>query len=543
MGLSLSTISLTALYQQFTELITQNMVLAPHYPMTHDSSSDDESDNESSDDESDNESSDDSTSHDESDDSSCEGVREESELVFNPVKSEVNFRCLKDELDVMKVLIDTTVTDTQYNDNVIDFLAKFVDKYINKDKLKTNAFSKKVWECEYKTTREYIELIFKDAIKKKVTFGKLIQYIIQNIVIDEFSGFTIHDARTSRTIQAISYMNHIKQKNMEYNIGKAFNGVDRGIMFLTEYDHPPIYVEGVDFTQIQMCGNRSKAVVTKNMKVEIITYEIILDEILKRHKRSKYIIDCIKHEETKEMICLMKVDNIYFLGVHLKSIGNKPAAKKNVPLYITTKCVIDWLKELRVEFFIFGDFNIPFLHEDTYIGFDSKDADWHPLQEPSKEHCLNYEMTRISPFHKDTLVHLKKRTSDSTKNAQASVGKFYEDGREGITDFVFHYLPKTQEERDWCDSKYDETAWVSKYSPQDPTIECIPFVADSVEKSFCSDHQMLECRNGKNMVGTWNVLSEDCSPPAAYREDMTSEQIEKANDELAEIINKVYNTM
>ena len=473
----------------------------------------------------------------ESDDESDDGS------VFKTETPKVNFRSLKGHPDVIKLLITTTVTDTQYNENIIEFIAMFVDKYIDKSQLKANAFSKKVWGCEYKTTREYIEKIFRDAITKKVTFGKLIQGIIQNTVIDEFSGFTIYDARTSRAIQAIAYMNQIKQKNMEYNVGKAFEGVDRGIIFLTEYDHPPISVDGVDFIQIQMCGNRSKAVITKNMKVEIIPYETILSEILKRHKRTKYIIDCINHEDTKEMICVMKVDNVYFLGVHLKSIGNKPAAKKNVPLYITTKCIIDWLKELRVEFFTLGDFNIPFLHEDTYIGFDSKDAHWHPLQEPTKEHCLNYEMTRISPCHKDTLVHLKKRTSDSTKNAQATVGKFYEEGREGITDFVFHYLPKTQEERDWCDSKYDETAWVSKYSPQDPTIECIPFVADSVEKSFCSDHQMLECRNGKNMVGTWNVLSADCSPPAAYRQQMTSQQIEKANDELAEIINKIYNTM
>ena len=517
MGLSLSTISFTAIYQQFVEHVTQYMHLAPYYPMT--------------------------PPQYESEDESLERDKSESDSVFKPEPPRVNFRSLKDHPDVMKVLIDTIVTDTQYNENVIDFLAKFVDKYINKEKLKTNAFSKKVWKCEYETTREYIESIFKDAIKKKVTFGKLIQYIIQNTVIDEFSGFTIHDARTSRAIQAITYMNQIKQKNMEYNIGKAFEGVDSGIIFLTEYDHPPLYLDGVDFTQIQMCGNRSKAVVTKNMKVEIIPYEIIIAEILKRHKRSKYIIDCINHEDTKEMICLMKVDSVYFLGVHLKSIGSKSAAKKNVPLYITTKCIIDWLKELRVEFFTFGDFNIPFLHEDTYIGFDKKDSSWLPLQEPTKEHCLNYEMTRISPSHEDTLVHLKKRTSDITKNAQASVGKFYEDGREGITDFVFHYLPKTLEERDWCDSKYDETAWVSKYSPQDPTIQCIPFVSDSIEKSFCSDHQMLVCRNGKNMVGTWNVLSADCSPPAAYKEELSSAEIEKANNELAEIINKLFNTM
>ena len=341
-------------------------------------------------------------------------------------------------------------------------------------------------------------------------------------------------------------LNQIKQRNIEHNVGKAFNGVDTGIMLLTEYDHQAINVEGVDFTQIQMCGNRSKAVVTKNMPVEIIPYKQIQDEINKRHKRTKYVIECLNHEDTEEMICLMKVVDVYFLGVHLKSIGNKPAAKKNVPLYITTKCVIDWLKELRVEFFILGDFNIPFFHEDTYIGFDKKDASWHPLQEPPKEHCLNYEMTRVHPSHKDTLVHLKKRTSDCTKNAQGSIGKFYEEGREGLTDFVLHYLPKTkpfERPRQGRDIPYDETDWVSEYSPQDRTIECIPFVADSVEKSFCSDHQMLVCRNKKMMVGTWNVLSADCSPPAAYKKEMSASDIEKANDELAEIVSKVYNTM
>lgn len=513
MGLSLSTISFTAIYQHFSQLVTRNIQLAPFYPLPQYSS--DEDGSETDDDDS----------------------------VFKPESPRVNFRSLKDHPDILKKLINKSVTEAQYNDNIINFLAKFVDKYIDKNELRTNSFSKKVWTCKYTTTREYIENIFRDAISKKVTFGKFIQYIIQNVVIDEFSGFTIHDSRTTRSIQAISYLNQIKQKNMEYNIKKAFEGTDTGIMFLTEYDHPPLCIEGLVFTQIQMCGNRSKALITKNMKVDIIPYDTIIAEILKRHKRSKYIIDCINDETTKEMICLMKVDNVYFIGVHLKSIGNKPAAKKNVLFYITLKCIIDWLKELRVEFFTLGDFNIPFFKEDTYIGFTKKDASWHPLQEPAKEHCLNYEMTRISPHHKDTLVHLKKRTSDCTKNAQASIGKFYEDGREGITDFVLHYLPKTLEERDWCNSKYDETMWQSDYSPQDPTIQCIPFVSDSIEKSFCSDHQMLVCRNGKNMVGTWNVLSTDASPPAAYKKEMSSIEIERANDELAEIINKVYNTM
>ena len=514
MGLSFSTMSFSTLFQQYIEIIKQNMVLAPHYPMPKDKSDD------------------------EYDDGS----------VFQPEKPNVNFRSLKDHPDVLKILVNTTVSESQYNDNIIEFLTKFVDKYIDKSQLKQNAFSKKVWGCNYKTTREYIEKIFRDSITKKVTFGKLIQYIIQNTVIDEFSGFTIHDelnfpGRLCRPIQTIAYMNQIKHKNMEFNITKAFDGINAGIMFLTEYDHQPLSIEGLNFTQIQMCGNRSKAVITKNMEVEIIPYKVIRDEIIKRHKRTKYVVDCINNEDTQEMICLMRVESVYFLGVHLKSIGNKPAAQNNVTLYITTKCIIDWLKEQRFEFFTFGDFNIPFFHEDTYIGFTPKDAHWHPLQEPSKEHCLNHEMTRISPSHKDTLVHLKKRTSDCTKNAQASVGKFYEDGREGITDFILHYLPKTIEERDWCDSKYDETIWESHYYPQDPTIQCIPFVTESVEKSFCSDHQMLVCQNGKNMVGTWNVLSADCSAPAAYKDEMSSVEIERANNELAEIINKVYNTM
>lgn len=526
MGLSLSTFSLSTLYQQYTELISRNMVLSPHYPMP-------QYDTDESDDDSEDKYEDKSEKENETEDGS----------VFQAETRRVNFRSLKDHPDVMKLLVNTTVNESQYNDNIIEFISRFVDKYIDKSKLQTNSFSKKVWGCQYKTTREYIEKIFRDAIAKEVTFGKLIQVIVQNTVIDEFSGFTIHDARTSRAIQAITYMNKFKQKNMEFNIAKAFQEVTKGIMFLTEYDHPPLKVEDVDFTQIQMCGNRSMAVVTKNMKVEIIPFETFSNEILKRHKRTNYIVDCINHEDTREMICLMKVDHVYFLGVHLKSIGNKPAAKKNVSLYITVKCIIDWLKELRVEFFTIGDFNIPYIHEDTYIGFDMKDASWHPLQEPPKEHCLNYEMTRISPTHKDTHVHLKKRTSDCTKNAQSGIGKHYEDGREGITDFILHYLPKTQEERDWCESEYDETAWVSEYSPQDPSIECIPFVADSIEQSFCSDHQMLVCRNGKKMIGTWNVLSMDCSPPAAYKEIMTSVEIEKANDELAEIINKIYNTM
>ena len=466
--------------------------------------------------------------------------------VFQPEK--VNFRSLKDHPDVLERLINTTVTKSQFDAGSIKLLTKFVDDYIDTSKLKANTFSKAVWGCEYETTSEYIQQIFKLSIDKEVTFGKLIQNIVQNTVMDEFSGFTIHDGRTSCEIpeeitQAISYMIEIKQKNMEYNIKKAFCDVDKGIMFLTEYDHNALVVDGLEFTQIQMCGNRSKAVASKNMTVEIIPYEEIQNEIIKRHNRTKYVIDCINDKDTQEMFSLLKVDNVYFLCVHLKSIGNKKAAKKNVALYITTKCVIDWLKELSVEFFTLGDFNIPFLHEDTYIGFDAKDASWHPIQEPPQEHCINYEMTRINPSHKDTLVHLKKRTSDCTKNAQGSIGKFYEDGREGITDFVFHYLPKTQYERDLCGSKYNETAWLSEYSPQDSTIECIPFVDDSVEKSFCSDHQMLVCRNGKMMVGTWNVLSSDCSPPAAYKKEMTATEIEKANDELAEIINNIYNTM
>tara|TARA_Y100001980_G_C14531114_1_gene307107 strand:- start:422 stop:1297 length:876 start_codon:yes stop_codon:yes gene_type:complete len=251
------------------------------------------------------------------------------EEVFQEEKEhKINFRSLKDHPEVVKQLINTTITDDQYNDNIIMFLSKFVDEHIDKEKLRKNAFSKKVWGLKYKTTREYIEHIFREAIDEKVTFGKLIQKIVQNTVIDEFSGFTIYDTRKSRIIQAITYMNQIKQQNMEHNICEAFDGVEEGFMFLTEYDHPPINIPGIVFTQIQVCGNRSKAVVTKNMDVEIISFEAIHSEIIRRHQRTQYIVDCINHKDTPELFCLIKVENVYFLGVHLKSIGNHPAAKK-----------------------------------------------------------------------------------------------------------------------------------------------------------------------------------------------------------------------
>lgn len=507
MGVTLSNVydQFTILCNQFNTLIFHNLHLSPYYPLSL------EDDNDSD-------------------------IEEE-------VFMDMIFRSLKDHPDIVKQLITREIGNSQYDQNIIDCIASFVDKYIDKTKLRSNTFSKKVWNLKYKTTNQYIAHIFRDAIEKKVSFGKLIQYIIQNTVIDEFSGFTIHDSRTSRLVQGIRYMNQIKHKNIKHHISKAFDGVEEGVMFVTEYDHPPVSIDGIDFLRIDMCGNRSKAIYSKNVKIEMIPFEKIYSEITRKHKRKQYIVDCMNNKDVMEMFCLYKVEMVYYLCVHLKSIGSREAARKNVPLYITMKCIVDWLKELCVEFFFMGDFNIPFLHEDTYIGFKSNDFKWHPIQDPPKEHCLNYEMTRISPEHKDTIVLLKKRTSDITKNAQASIGKYYEDGREGLTDFVFHYLPKTQEQLNWCESKYDETEWKSTYSPQTNTIKSIPYIDNDVENSFCSDHQMLLCKNNNKLIGTWNVLSMDCSSPAAYNSTMTADDIENSNNQLSEIIYRVYKTM
>ena len=487
----------------------------------------------------------------------AQNASREDEVVSHKSTDSVNFRSLKDHPDALDKLITSNASVENYDDNIVDSLTSFVERHINKDHLRKNTFSKKIWGRNFETTREYIVHIFQDAISQGVTVGKLMQCVIQSTVIDEFSGFTIHDARLHEKNQAICLvLNQIKHKNMEYIIGQAFDGVDSGVLFLTEYDHPsPIALDGIAFTQLQTCGNRSKAVVYKSTDVmEIISYEKVKEEIMKRHKRSDYIVKCLNHKDTPEMFQIFKIGDVYFVGTHLKSVANRPAAKKNVPLYITIKCIIDWLKELGVEIFLLGDMNVPFLHEDTYIGFNAEDASWFPLLEPAKEHCINYEFTRISPTHADTRVMLKVRSSDCTKNAQGSIGKYYEDGREGITDFVFHYVPRDglnmeyrgehgMQQRTLCQSEYDNLAWESEYSPQNPDINCIPYVTDEVKKSFCSDHQILTCKNGRKMIGTWNVLSQDASSPAAYKEGMSSVEMEKANDELADILHDIYKTV
>lgn len=454
-----------------------------------------------------------------------------------PRRKSVNFRSLKNHPEAMDKLTTDMASEKQMRKDIVDSLVAFVDTYIDTNILKRNSFSKKIWGKEFGSTRDYIEDIFHISIKKKVTLGKLIQNVVQNTAMGEFSGFKIQDDRTSPELVIVSYMNEIKQQNMEFHIGKAFEGMDSGVMFLTEYDHKPLNIPGLEFVQVDRVGNRSKAIISKNETVEVIPFQAIYDSISERYKRDKDVMDCINDEDVKEMFCLFKIGDVRYLGVHLKSNSNYKSAKNNVNLYITTKCIVDWLKELKVEFFILGDFNIPFLDEDTYLGFKQGDEKWHPIQDPPKEHCINYGMRRLCPKHADVVVKPKMRKSDCTDNAQGSIGKFYEDGRYGLTDFTFHSVPPGHE------SQFVEPVWNCSISTQETSIKCIPYICDDPEKSFCSDHQYIKAVNGKKMVGTWNVLSLDCSDMASYKSELSAETVDGAKDQLAEVLRRIYDTV
>ena len=453
------------------------------------------------------------------------------------VSQDVNFRSLKDHPEAVDKLTTVIASEQQLKKDIVVSLVLFIENYIDTDILKRNSFSKKIWEKEFGSTREYVEDVFHTSIKKKVTLGKLIQNVVQNTAMGEFSGFKILDDRTSPELVVVSYMNQIKQQNMEYHIGKAFDGVESGVMFLTEYDHKPLNISGLDFVQVDLVGNRSKAIISKNETVEVIPFQTIYERIVERHKGDDDVMDCINDEDVKEMFCLFKIGDVHYLGVHLKSNSNYKSAKKNVNLYITAKCIVDWLKELKVELFVLGDFNIPFLDEDTYLGFTKADEKWHPIQDPPKEHCINYGMRRLCPKHADVVVQPKMRKSDCVDNAQGSIGKFYEDGRFGLTDFTFHYVPPGNE------SCYVEPVWTCSISTQETSIKCIPYICDDPEKSFCSDHQYVKAINGIKMVGTWNVLSMDCSDSASYKTELSAETVEGAKDELAEILRRIYNAV
>ena len=507
-------------YSTFTEMF-KDVHLTPYLTFRHtddDLSDDGDDDDEFSDvDLSDNDDSD-TTSHSE---------------------TQINFRNLKRHPSVVYQLINTIISNKQYNDEHIMYLADFVDYYIDRDILKNNTFSKDIWSNDFETTREYISLIFKRAIEKKLTFAKFLQYLCENINNGECSGFTINDIREIRVEQTIDYMKAIKQDNMTESIRSFFQNVDSGCILLVEYDHLPLNCgEDINFTQIEPDihkGNNAKAIVSKNKKIEIIPFETVKMEIQSRHKRSQYILDTL--ENSSDKFTVFKVNSIVFLGVHLKSIGNMKQAKENVNLYLTIKCIIDWLKETEDEFVVLGDFNIPFVHEDTYIGFTTKDAPWHPLQEPPLPHCLNYELMRISPTYENSVVLPKIRTSDVTFNSQAFGGKFYEDGRFGLTDHVFYYSKSHASPSMFIDFE-------SHLHPSDDSIHCLPSITDDINKSHCSDHQAVLCNVNKDeLIGVYNVLSDNCSQRSAYKKTLTFDIIDKANDILAEVLEKIYNTL
>ena len=254
---------------------------------------------------------------------------------------------------------------------------------------------------------------------------------------------------------------------------------------MTEFDWPDITIEGLSFLRIEPTihkGNYSKSIISKNVQITVIPCDDIIRIITRIHKRTKYILDCIN--SSKDKYSIIKINEIPVLCLHLKSIGNIVQAKKNVDLYNTIKCIIDWLKEDYEEFYVTGDFNIPFLEEDKYIGFTKGDKQWHPLQIDPTEHCLNYEMIRISPTHTNSFIHKKIRTSDSTINSQANVGKFYEEGREGLTDHTFYYNKNKM---------YPE--YTTELFPKDQLIKCLPHISDERSPSSNYFHRKVYCWN------------------------------------------------
>jgi len=493
---------------------------------------------------------------------------EDDAVISEPVYTAEMFADLSKHNDVITKFTDTTLDKltipTTLMTQFIEDLVIFIDTYIDLSKM--GGKYSKLWKgykhyedktLRHNAIRDKIKTIlkFRDDEKSfsEISFASWLKDFVTHTTGDQCGGFKVPDFRDVKDVDTMTYMHNTKLKHMKNYIKRKIGNGNSGFIFATEYDWDDCLDDTCTNINFHRCNtelhkdNSGKGLFyTKDFNVrELDEKEIkgIMTETsstnyMKLYEKyaSKFVVFSVTNstENTNDMF----YDEVFVIGLHLKSMGTKSEIIKNMKEYKFIKSMLDSFKDKNS--IVIGDFNLPEFSEGIdYFKLNAEDRIWYPYQDSygdfnDKDGYIFEGYTKAGQYDKQTVAY-KIRSGHCGINSQSLVGKSF---KRGYNTDGGHVRGEFIE---------GVTFNSTLYPPNKADVEVvIPMFTGYEGGDWGSDHQVVEMTMKDKTEKTYtmcayNVLSKCCSGGQPFKSSLSCEEIEYARNKQCEFIARLSN--